>query len=102
MSHRRFSDRAGNRWEIRIRAKGDWEFRPVPGNPEPTHRGPGPLYATDPFELSEQELQTILADSAPVQGAEGPNVDRGERPEGRLFDWSPPKKKSPFLDDREE
>jgi len=102
MSHRRFSDRAGRRWEIRVRAKGDWEFRPVPGNPEPTRRGDGPLYQTDPFELSEQELQTILAGATPVSEAAEPDARGKHRPAGRLFDWSPPEKKSPFLDDRDD
>jgi len=110
MSDRRFVDGAGRRWEIRIHAKGDWEFRPVPGNPEPVHRGPAPLYASDPFELSEEELRQILADAAPrasrpAGGAPSPFKDDAAAagsPGGGLFgERERQKKRSPFLDDRD-
>lgn len=110
MSYRRFVDGRGQRWEIRKHAKGDWEFRPVGGNPDPVHRGAPPLYATDPFELSEQELRRILEgatprESAPRGGAPSPFKDDAEGPRssgGSLFgDRDPPRKRSPFLDDRD-
>ena len=91
MSHRKFSDGQGNRWEVRVSSKSDWRFKPVPGNPHPPRRVRPPLYAgDDPYELSEQELQNILGDAA----LEGPTV---KSPFGE--DYEPSTKKSPFLDD---
>lgn len=60
MSYRKFQDRSGNRWEVRPRSRGEWEMQPAPGNPEAGRTVNPPLYANDPFELSEQELQGIL------------------------------------------
>lgn len=111
MSYRRFTDAAGARWEIRMHAKGDWEFRPVPGNPGPIHRGAPPLHTTDPFEVSEQELRRILADASPRPGRPGGRVPppfRDDGPSdgpsgGGIFGKSrAAKKRSPFLDDRED
>jgi hypothetical protein len=104
MSHRRFVDGAGRRWEIRVASKGDWRFEPVSGNPSPRRRGDVPLYATDPFELSEQELRTIL-DAAREDAGRGPESPFGDDPpSGRRSpfpdDWKPPERKSPFRDDR--
>lgn len=116
MSHRKFSDRGGRAWEVRVRSKREWGFEPVGGNPEPRRSGSPPLYAgDDPFELSEQELQRILDDARPEAGGPGssPSGDGGgtktspfgddyEAPKkaSPFKDDLPPKKRSPFLDDR--
>ena len=77
MGDRRFVDRAGQRWEVRVRGKSEWLFEPVEGNPGPARRAQPPGYERDPFEMSIEELQRLL-DSAPPPG--------------------PPRTKSPFLD----
>lgn len=77
MGDRRFVDRAGQRWEVRVRSKSEWLFEPVEGNPGPARGAQPPGYERDPFELSIEELQRLL-DSAPPPG--------------------PRKTKSPFLD----
>ncbi len=111
MSHRRFVDRSSHRWEIRVRGKGEWEFRPISENPSPPHHGEPPHWARDPFELSEQELQTILGDAAPAhpRGEPSPFRDDSGAIAGRdagdsLFEDSTPptKPRSPFLDDRDD
>ena len=103
MSYRRFTDRAGHRWEIRDRHSGSWEFRPVHGNPAAPRQGAAPGYQTDPFELSEQELQAVLEDATPGDGG-GPGSSRpagSGRPGGLFEDYEPPAPpKSPFLDDQ--
>ncbi len=63
MSFRNFSDRSGARWQVKPRSKGEWNMEPLPGNPAARRIASPPLYATDPFELSEQELQRILEDA---------------------------------------
>lgn len=93
MSHRRFADEEGRRWEIREEAGGAWRFRPVSGNPEPDRRGRPPLYATDPFELSERELRAILREAEP----RAPGGRSGRSGSGRGT-----KMGSPFLDDDDE
>ena len=71
MSHRKFSDRGGSRWEIRVSSRAEWTFEPLPGNPNPPCRVRPPLYAgDDPFELSEQELQTIFGGATPETRAQ--------------------------------
>lgn len=64
MGDRRFVDRAGLRWEIRVRGRSEWLFEPVEDNPGPTRVATPPGYERDPFELSTEELQKLL-DSAP-------------------------------------
>ncbi|MDX1393645.1 MAG: hypothetical protein R3195_04620 [Gemmatimonadota bacterium] len=108
MSHRRFVDRSGQRWEVRVRGRGDWEFRPERGNPSRPRRAEPPHWATDPFELSEQELCAIMGDAEPQErrgGAPSPFRDDDGQVGGggdSLFsDYTPPAKpKSPFKDDR--
>ncbi len=65
MGDRRFRDRDGRRWEIRVRGKREWLFEPVEDNPGPTRSATPPGHETDPFELSIEELQRLL-DAAPV------------------------------------
>jgi hypothetical protein len=60
MGYRRFTDRAGHAWEIRDRSRNEWEFTPVAGNPEALRTVPAPGYESDPFELSNEELQRML------------------------------------------
>lgn len=64
MGDRRFVDRDGLRWEIRVRGRSEWMFEPVENNPGPTRSAHPPGYERDPFELSVEELQKLL-DSAP-------------------------------------
>ena len=95
MSHRKFSDRRGNRWEVRVASRSEWRFEPLPGNPATPHRVRPPLYAgDDPFELSEQELQSILGAAMPEE-----RTDRGTPRASPFGDYEPRRKKSPFLDD---
>jgi hypothetical protein len=63
MAGRRFADRDGLRWEVRVRSRAEWLFEPVEDNPGPARAGAPPGYETDPFELSVEELQRVL-DSA--------------------------------------
>ncbi|MYE33309.1 MAG: hypothetical protein F4X23_00450 [Gemmatimonadales bacterium] len=96
MSHRKFADRDGTRWEVRVSSKHEWRFDPVPGNPRAPRRARPPLYAgDDPFELSERELQSILGNATP-----NPKAGR-ETPDASPFGdvYEPRRKKSPFLDD---
>jgi hypothetical protein len=65
MAWRRFADRDGRRWEVRVRSRTEWEFEPVDGNPGPARTGARPGYETDPFELSVEELQRLLDRAAP-------------------------------------
>jgi hypothetical protein len=51
---------AGHVWEIQDRSRNEWEFAPVGGNPEPRRTVPAPGYESDPFELSNEELQRML------------------------------------------
>ena len=76
MAHRRFTDRDGRAWEVRVRSRNEWEFEPVGDNPGPARLGVPPGYEQDPFEMSVEELQKLVDGS------------RARRPPG----------KSPFLD----
>ena len=64
MGDRRFVDRDGQRWEVRVRGRSEWAFEPVEGNPGPARTATAPPYERDPFELSIEELQRVL-DAAP-------------------------------------
>jgi hypothetical protein len=68
MGYRRFTDREGQVWEIRDDSSRDWRLEPVAGNPHPAVRVSAPGYESDPFELSNEELQRLL-DQAPRPGA---------------------------------
>ena len=67
MGDRRFVDRDGRRWEIRVRGRSAWLFEPVEGNPGPARTAAAPGYEADPFELSVEELQRLL-DTTPAPG----------------------------------
>ena len=60
MGYRRFTDPAGNGWEVRDLSRSAWEFHPILGNPDRIVRVDPPGYEADPFELSEEELQRLL------------------------------------------
>ncbi len=77
MANRTFSDRSGNRWEIRARSRSEWEFEPIEGNPGPGRLVTPPGYESDPYEMSVEELQRLL-DAAAAR--------------------KPSTRKSPFLD----
>jgi hypothetical protein len=64
MGDRRFVDRAGQRWEVRVRSRREWLFEPVEDNPGPARSVTPPSYERDPFEMSIEELQRVL-DAAP-------------------------------------
>ena len=66
MGYRRFTDQAGNEWEVRDLTRSDWELQPVSGEGR-ARRIPAPGYESDPFELSEEELQKLLGEG----GGEG-------------------------------
>lgn len=77
-------------------SRSEWRFEPLPGNPGSPRRVRPPLYAgDDPFELSEQELQSILGNAAPE--AKTRRGTPGASPFGDVH--APRKRKSPFLDD---
>ena len=69
MGYRRFTDHDGHQWEVRDRSNAEWVLEPVGGNPQHPRRVRAPSYQSDPFELSEAELQALL-------GATGPGRSR--------------------------
>lgn len=77
MADRRFTDREGRSWDVRVRSRSEWLYEPVDDNPGPARSGAAPGYETDPFELSVEELQQL--------------IDAARAPRQR-------EKKSPFLD----
>ena len=78
-------------------SRSEWRFEPLRGNPGTPHRVRPPLYAgDDPFELSEQELQSILGAATPET-----RTDRGSPRASPFGDYEPRRKKSPFLDDHD-
>ena len=72
MGYRRFDDEDGNTWEVRDRSGSEWDLEPVGGNPGRPVRVPAPGYQADPFELSVEELQRMLGDSAAGQSRRKP------------------------------
>ncbi len=78
MGYRKFTDRDGRSWEIRDHSRSEWMFEPLPGNPEGRTAVSPPGYDNDPFELSNEELQTLLdAAGGPTQrhSRESPFLD---------------------------
>lgn len=83
MSIRNFKDASGGRWQVKVRSRREWLLDPLPGNPQTPRTVEPPLYAEDPFELSEQELQRILAgarESTSPPGRPSPFKDASESP----------------------
>jgi len=62
---RRFTDRDGRRWDVRVQGRTEWIFEPADDNPGPPRSVRPPAYEADPFEMSIEELQHVL-DAAPV------------------------------------
>ena len=60
MGYRRFVDRDGQPWDVRDETDSVWTFVPQPGNSSDRTSVPAPGYDNDPFELSNEELQTLL------------------------------------------
>jgi len=60
MAYRRFTDTEGEEWEVRDLSRSLWEFQPVGGNPGVSRQIAPPGYESDPFEMSEEELQRLL------------------------------------------
>lgn len=60
MGFRRFTDRDKQQWEIRDVSRSRWEFAPAGDNPHPSRSVAPPGYEQDPYELSQEELQTLL------------------------------------------
>ena len=77
MAHRKFVDRDGNQWEVRPRSREEWGLEPVGENPHRARSVSSPGYEKDAYELSREELQSLL--------------DRSSAP-------SPRSVKSPFQD----
>jgi hypothetical protein len=73
MGYRRFTDRDGATWEIRDLSDVAWEFEPVSQPGTRTVRVPAPGHQKDPFDLSTEELQSLLdgvaKDAAPPRSA---------------------------------
>lgn len=83
MSLRKFKDATGGLWQVKIRSRHEWLLEPLPGNPDAPRTVEPPLYAEDPFELSEQELQRILAgagEGSPRPARPSPFKDDDEYP----------------------
>ncbi len=94
MSFRKFQDAAGRRWRVKVRSKHDWLLEPLSGNPEKACPAVPPLYADDPFELSEEELRRILDEAGGGEAAVGPG-----RPSPFGDDYAPPAKPKLFDDE---
>ena len=77
MAQRKFTDRDGLEWEVRVRSKGEWDLVPVGGNSQRTRSLPAPSYETDPFELSTEECQRLLDGSSapPTRSVKSPFKD---------------------------
>jgi hypothetical protein len=73
MSYRKFIDASGNAWRIRDRSRWDWEFQPEPGNPERARSVRAPGHQDDPFELSNEELQSLLDSARSPSRPRAPN-----------------------------
>lgn len=66
MAHRKFVDRDGQGWEVRLRTRSEWELSPVGDNPLPSRDVASPGYEKDPYELSQGELQALLDGAKPA------------------------------------
>jgi hypothetical protein len=60
MAHRKFRDREGRWWEVRLRSRSEWDLEPAGDNPARARSVASPGYEKDPWELSEEELQRLL------------------------------------------
>ncbi len=65
MAFRKFVDREGNEWQVRQRSRSEWDLEPAGMNPGRARTVASPGYEKDPYELSKEELQSLLDRSAP-------------------------------------
>jgi hypothetical protein len=70
---RTFTDREGHKWEVRPSSREEWELEPVAPNPNRARTVAAPGYETDPYELSQEELQRLLERSAPLPDRKKPS-----------------------------
>lgn len=77
MAHRRFIDRDGREWEVRVESRNTWMLEPVGENRERRRDVRAPGYEKDPFELSQEELQHLLdgSDPGPMRSVRSPFKD---------------------------
>ena len=73
MGYRKFVDRAGHAWEVRVRSQREWEFEPASHSPERPRTVAAPSYEADPFELSIEELQRLLDSAPPLRSRSKPS-----------------------------
>ena len=64
MGFRKFIDRDKQQWEIRDVSRSRWEFAPAGENRLTVRSFEPPGYETDPYELSQEELQQLFDASA--------------------------------------
>ena len=71
MGYRRFTDPDGMAWEVRDVSRTEWEL--VPAEPGPAAvRVPAPAHQADPFDVSTQDLQRLLARHRPPDDPDAP------------------------------
>lgn len=77
MGYRRFRDRDGLEWDVRVRSRDEWEFEPVGDNRSARRLARAPGYEKDPFEMSREELQRVFdaAAAAPRRQVKKPFGD---------------------------
>ena len=77
MGFRNFIDRDKRQWEIRDVSRSRWEFSPAGDNRLPARTVEPPGYEQDPYELSQEELQTLLdaSTAAPKRAVQNPFGD---------------------------
>ncbi|MFQ5551087.1 MAG: hypothetical protein ACE5FJ_07620 [Gemmatimonadales bacterium] len=73
MGYRRFVDRDGNEWEVKDRYQSEWELVPVGGNRGSTVRVKPPTYESDPYEMSNEEIQRLLDSEGGSRGPKRPS-----------------------------
>lgn len=72
MGYRRFADRSGNVWEVRDRSRWEWEFIEVSKDSGERRAVEAPGHESDPFELSDEELQKLVDDAGPARRTSKP------------------------------
>ncbi len=60
MGSRKFTDRDGNPWQILEDSRDRWTFDPLQGNQQRAFDVAPPGYASDPYELSTEEMQRMF------------------------------------------
>lgn len=65
--HRRFEDARGSTWEVHPQEAFKWQFVPVGDDERVRKIATPPPAATDPSDLTEQELQQLLDSGIPTR-----------------------------------